>query len=63
VLLPTELSLQPLSLVFQDRVYFACPGTHPIDQAGLELRNPPAFASQVLGLTVGAIMPSFACDF
>jgi hypothetical protein len=27
-----------------------CPGTHSVDQAGLELRNPPASASQVLGL-------------
>jgi hypothetical protein len=27
-----------------------CPGTHSIDQAGLELRNPPASASRVLGL-------------
>jgi hypothetical protein len=27
-----------------------CPGTHSVDQAGLELRNPPATASQVLGL-------------
>ncbi|GAB1296869.1 Glucose-6-phosphatase catalytic subunit 1 [Apodemus speciosus] len=27
-----------------------CPGTHSIDQAGLELRNPPASASQVPGL-------------
>jgi hypothetical protein len=27
-----------------------CPGTHSIDQVGLELRNPPASASQVLGL-------------
>ncbi|EDL35822.1 mCG1037521, partial [Mus musculus] len=27
-----------------------CPGTHFIDQTGLELRNPPASASQVLGL-------------
>ncbi|GAB1302313.1 Endoplasmic reticulum metallopeptidase 1 [Apodemus speciosus] len=26
------------------------PGTHSVDQAGLELRNPPASASQVLGL-------------
>jgi hypothetical protein len=23
-----------------------CPGTHSVDQAGLELRNPPASASQ-----------------
>jgi hypothetical protein len=27
-----------------------CPGTHSVDQAGLELGNPPASASQVLGI-------------
>jgi hypothetical protein len=27
-----------------------CPGTHFVDQAGLELRNPPSSASRVLGL-------------
>jgi hypothetical protein len=27
-----------------------CPGTHYVDQAGLELRNLPTFASHVLGL-------------
>jgi hypothetical protein len=35
-------------LVFQDRVSLCspgCPGTHFVDQAGLELRNPPAPAS------------------
>jgi hypothetical protein len=40
-------------LVFQDRVFLCnpgCSGTHFVDQAGLELRNPPASASQVLGL-------------
>jgi hypothetical protein len=40
-------------LVFQDSVSLCspgCPGTHSIDQAGLELRNPCASASQVLGL-------------
>jgi hypothetical protein len=40
-------------LVFQDRVSLCspgCPGTHFVDQAGLELRNLPASASQVLGL-------------
>ena len=40
-------------LVFQDRVSLCssgCPGTHSVDQAGLELRNSPASASQVLGL-------------
>ena len=31
-----------------------CPKTHSVDQAGLELRNPPASASQVLGLKVCA---------
>ena len=31
-----------------------CPGTHFVDQAGLELRNPPASASQVLGLKAPA---------
>jgi hypothetical protein len=40
---------------FPDRVSLCspgCPGTHSIDQAGLELRNLPASASQVLGLKV-----------
>jgi hypothetical protein len=27
-----------------------CPGAHSVDQAGLELRNLPVSASQVLGL-------------
>jgi hypothetical protein len=39
--------------VFRDRVSLCspgCPGTHSVDQAGLELRNPPASAFQVLGL-------------
>jgi len=31
-----------------------CPGIHSVDQAGLELRNLPASASQVLGLKVCA---------
>jgi hypothetical protein len=34
-----------------------CPGTHSVDQAGLELRNPPASASQVLGLKACATTP------
>jgi hypothetical protein len=45
-----------LFFVFQDRVSLyspGCPGTHSVDQAGLELRNLPASASasasQVLG--------------
>jgi hypothetical protein len=39
---------------FRDRVSLCspgCPGTHSVDQAGLELRNPPASASQVLAIT------------
>nr|AGI56043.1 hypothetical protein P98-I [Mus musculus] len=40
-------------LFFRDRVSLyslGCPGTHFVDQAGLELRNPSVSASQVLGL-------------
>jgi hypothetical protein len=39
--------------VFQDRASLYspdCPGTHSVVQAGLKLRNPTAYASQVLGL-------------
>jgi hypothetical protein len=42
-----------MSFFFRDRVSLCspgCPGTHSVDQAGLELGNPPASASQVLGL-------------
>ena len=38
---------------FRDRVslcILGCPGTHSLDQAGLELKNLPASSSQVLGL-------------
>ena len=47
-------------LVFQDRISLCspgCPGTHFVDQAALELRNPPASASQVLGLKAWTTMP------
>jgi hypothetical protein len=47
-------------LVFRDRVSLyspGCPGTHFVDQAGLELRNSPASASQVLGLKACATTP------
>jgi hypothetical protein len=46
-----------VGLVFRDRVSLCspgCPGTHSVDQTGLELRNPPASASQVLGLKASA---------
>lgn len=32
----------------------SCPETHSVDQAGLKVRDPPAFASQVLALKVCA---------
>jgi hypothetical protein len=47
-------------LVFRDSVSLyspGCPGTHFVDQAGLELRNLPASVSQVLGLKACATMP------
>ena len=46
--------------VFRDRVSLCspgCPETHSVDQAGLELRNPPASASRVLGLKACVITP------
>ena len=49
-----------LFFVFLDRVSLyspGCPGTHFVDQSGLELRNPPASASQVLGLKACSTMP------
>jgi hypothetical protein len=51
-----------ICLFFRDRVSLCnlCPGTHFVDQAGLELRNPPASASQVLGLKVCTTMPYFS---
>jgi hypothetical protein len=48
-------------LVFRDRVSLyspGYPGTHFVDQAGLELRNSPSSASRVLGLKACATMPS-----
>jgi hypothetical protein len=46
---------------FRDRVSLCspgCPGTHSVDQAGLELRNLPASAAQVLGLKACTTTPS-----
>jgi hypothetical protein len=45
--------------VFVFETGFYCPGTHFVDKAGLELRNQPASASQVLGLKACATMPGF----
>jgi hypothetical protein len=67
VLLSAEPSLQPFFVclfvclfVFWDRVSLyscVCPGTHFVDQAGLELRNPLASASRVLELKAWATIP------
>ena len=49
--------------VFRDRVSLyspGCPGTLSVDQAGLELRNPPASASQVLGLQAQARLDNYS---
>jgi hypothetical protein len=51
--LPKLIPRLQLRCFFWDRVSLyspGCPGTHFVDQAGLELRNLPASASQVLGL-------------
>jgi hypothetical protein len=47
--------------VLRDRVFLrspGCPGTHSVDQAGLELRDPPASASSLLELK--ACLPRLA---
>jgi hypothetical protein len=40
-------------------IALGCPKTHFVDQAGLEIRNLPASASQVLGLKACTTMPGF----
>jgi hypothetical protein len=55
-----------LFLVFQDKVSLYSPGypeTHFVVQAGLELRNPPASASGVLGLKACATTPGLSHKF
>jgi hypothetical protein len=56
----TQTSLKSFFFFLQDRVSLyspGCPETHFVDQAGLELRNPPASASRVMGLKVCATTP------
>jgi hypothetical protein len=58
----SSLLLFFVCLFFRHRVSLyspGCPGTHSVDQAGLELRNLPASASQVLGLKACTIMPGY----
>jgi hypothetical protein len=52
--------------VFRDRVSLCspgCPRTHSVGQAGLQLRNLPASASQVLGLKACATTPGCHLGF
>jgi hypothetical protein len=58
---PPSFFLFLFCFFFQDRVSLyspGCFGTHFVDQAGLELTNPPAPASRVLGLKACATMLS-----
>ena len=50
-------------LVFRDRLFPCSPGTHSVDQAGFELRNPPASASQVLELKACATTARLPSNF
>jgi hypothetical protein len=53
-------------LGFRDRVSLyspGCPETHFEDQVGLELRNPPASASKVLGLKACPTTPGLFVGF
>ena len=53
-------------LFFPDRVSLCnpcCPGTHSVDQAGIELRNVTASATQVLGLKACATTPGWKVIF
>jgi hypothetical protein len=59
-----SMCVHMLFLVFRDRVSLyspGCPGTHFVDQAGLELRNLLASASRVLGLKACTNSPSYVC--
>ena len=51
-------------MCIRDGLYsLGCPGTHFVDQAGLELRNPPVSASQVLGLKACTTTPGSRNSF
>jgi hypothetical protein len=59
VFVPPQAGFFFFFFFFRDRVSLyipGCPGTHFVDQASLELRNPPASAS-VLGLKACATTP------
>jgi hypothetical protein len=61
-----ECAFFPPALFFRDRISLCssgCPRTHSVDQAGLELRNSPASASQVLELKAFATTPGLECAF
>jgi hypothetical protein len=47
---PLSHLTSPKIFFFLIRYFLHLHGTHSVDQSGLKLRNPPASASQVLGL-------------
>jgi hypothetical protein len=62
-----SLSLFFFLFVLRDRISLCspgCPGTHSVDQAGLELSDLPASASRVLGLKACTKASAFgqACE-
>jgi hypothetical protein len=61
------LCLGPLIMsgVYDRFLFFSpgCPGTHSVDQAGLEPRNLPASASRALGLKACATTPGMTVIF
>jgi hypothetical protein len=64
--LPYRLLILFFFFFFRDRVSLyslGYPGTHFVDQAGLELRDPPASASRVLGLKACATTPGVDSSF
>lgn len=70
----TVLSFFFFSFWFFETGFFCCfvfcflyspghPGTHSVDKAGLEFRNPPASASLVLGLKAAPPLPGTVLSF
>jgi hypothetical protein len=62
----TSIVIFLFCFVFRDRVSLCspgCPGTHSVDQAGLELRKTPASASQMLGLKACATTARLQAKF
>jgi hypothetical protein len=61
--LPPSLRPSPPPFLFGFLYSPGCSGTHFVDQAGLELRNPPASASQMLGVKACTTPGHFILSF